>query len=895
MNNPILKITDGSTTVDLLDLRGWLLNDWSPAVPEPKGGGVFRNSPLVDGRKLAYRKIDNITDTFNLIGSRESQDQMIASIQKLQQLLEKAVSYWITSWQNEPVWIEAKATNETASRYATIVDYRLTGFGGPYKQPFFSSDCNSATEAILVIEHMVWQETEPGEPGTCAQSSSLYYSEEIATYATGTFYPSASAEDCTVQNFIANESVTPAGIDLTNVNIGVGWSSILAWKCDAGIIFNNVTIPRGSIILKATLTLHAGVISIGTATLKISGQSTINGDAVAFTTADDFFTRTRTDEFQIISLEDGQYPGAIDITNIVQEIIGKPTTNDPSIWTSGDKMGMFVSLYSGEGGREFDSFNSGVPANYPKLIIEYATTGADIGRSATCYQETMVSNKMNRAVITNAYWYDANTGNYSTNLTSAAPPYGLLPNGGGLTPAVGDMLYLGSDTSHTDGGPFNNAAFDITVLQSGITAGVWQYYKGAPTNAWTAFDVAGTATNELCGDAQLFLTSGVTSIVFKPSANWAEIQVTDGIDNDTGYWIRFVVSAISGGTVAPVQGNRQIYTAINPYIDIDEAQVPGDIPALARILFDSCTCWQRSMNTLVMGLRSLSRGIDFAAYLNCSETQNPIGSIFEVIQKYGTVHLQDDPETPTGSILDLTGFHPYTSGYYGLTPVCKWTFTSGLAKQYLGVYHAFVRCWFDAGIGTVSLRLKAVFGEEYNVSFSDINSPSLDGSICAIDLGQLTILPSYTLRPDDNIDIIKIYLEAYSETDADFTNAYVYDIILIPADEWSGNFGMPKITGTSVLRYGQGLDIDGITNPRQFRAEQTEILINSKTYTDSNRNITASWSRIASSEPIFQANADQRLWFFQYKQQAGLVSYFENCGKVCVQRSARYILMRGDK
>jgi hypothetical protein len=135
--NPILQISDGTDTVDLLDLKGWLLNEWNPSVPEPKG--IFRSSPLTSGRKLAYRKMDNITDTFNLVGSGHSQNDLISTIQKIQRLLEKAASYWTTNWQDTPVRITARGPCETELRHATIVDYRLDGFGSPYKQPFFNS------------------------------------------------------------------------------------------------------------------------------------------------------------------------------------------------------------------------------------------------------------------------------------------------------------------------------------------------------------------------------------------------------------------------------------------------------------------------------------------------------------------------------------------------------------------------------------------------------------------------------------------------------------------------------------------------------------------------------------------------------------------------------------
>jgi hypothetical protein len=51
----ILAITDGTIRVELKDGPIYIDN-WTPAVPGPKNGGVWRNSPLADGRQLAFRR-----------------------------------------------------------------------------------------------------------------------------------------------------------------------------------------------------------------------------------------------------------------------------------------------------------------------------------------------------------------------------------------------------------------------------------------------------------------------------------------------------------------------------------------------------------------------------------------------------------------------------------------------------------------------------------------------------------------------------------------------------------------------------------------------------------------------------------------------------------------------
>jgi len=875
MLNPKLNITDGTTTVNLLDLHGFTLQDWKPAVAEPKGGGTFRSSPLTDGRKLSYRKMDNVIDTFNLVGAKDSQNLMITSIQELERLLEKATSYWTSDFQNEPVWIEAKAANETNTRYAVIVDYRLTGFGGPYQQPFFGSDCNSATEVILLVEHKFWQETIPGEPGECVQISNQYYSGAVGTSISDTFYPNSSASDATF-------SRSDTGGDLTGHTIGVGFCSLLAGGCECGILFNNITVPLGAYIKKATLTLHAGVISIGEASIRVCAENIHYGPSLPFTTSTNFFSRVRDRVGVQVKLADGAYPGPIDVTNIITNI----TYNSSYVinWTAGDDLALFISsVAKGTGGREFISFDAG--ADYPELYIEWADHGTYLGRSETCDHEVVVSNKQNRSVITHVFHNRGAA--WSANLIEEILPVGLLPT----NPAVGDKLYIGSDTSYADGGVFNNVVFDLLSIQTGITTGEWTYPFGG---GWEPFNVSGNSNSNFCGDEDLFSTLGVGSIVFNVTEGGWVNWVVDNVNGVDGYWICFEVLSVTGVPTCPVQQNRAIYTAINPYIDIAEDQVKGDIPALARIMFDAAGCYYQSGNTLIMGLRSLSRGTDFAAYLNCSDVQQPPGISFYY---NSSVTLPSATYTPTGKYLHLHGIDTGDGSHW--ENGCYWTLSSDLAKQYIGTYHAYVRV-YDSLAGAVTYRLRSVFGSELNVSYSDTGTTDANLSMQVIDLGQFKIHPSTSMRPNDNVETVSIYLDTISKDDSiNYTWNEVYDIILIPADEWSGNFGVPMLTGSGALYYGNGLDVDGITSPRQYRAAQTIKSPSSPayytTYDDTYRYVDSEWARVTSGEPIFQANKDQRLWFTQYRQTGGRFFFFQNCGKVCAQRSSRYLLARGSR
>jgi hypothetical protein len=186
------------------------------------------------------------------------------------------------------------------------------------------------------------------------------------------------------------------------------------------------------------------------------------------------------------------------------------------------------------------------------------------------------------------------------------------------------------------------------------------------------------------------------------------------------------------------------------------------------------------------------------------------------------------------------------------------------------------------------------------IIYSDIGFATQTIVFNVLDLGQFTIQPTLNVKASDSIDTLSIYIESISDQDTSYSLEELYDIILIPADEWSGNFGTTlDAYAHGGAGFGQGYDVDGITVPKQYRAISTNISPSTPqpytTYDDQYRSVYGNLTRISPSEPILINNADQRLWFFQYQQYTrSKRSYFENCGKICMQRSNRYIFMRGN-
>lgn len=166
---PILLISDGTTSISLLDINGILLYDWIPSIPEAKSGGIWKDSPLFEGRQLAYRRLGTVVDTFDLKVRGATQDDAILRLQELRRLLEKAISYWMDDAQNEPVYLKVRAPYETNTRYAVILDYRTPRDANPFRQPFFG--CSALVDEFqLAVEHGIWQDEIPGD-FTCVEIS----------------------------------------------------------------------------------------------------------------------------------------------------------------------------------------------------------------------------------------------------------------------------------------------------------------------------------------------------------------------------------------------------------------------------------------------------------------------------------------------------------------------------------------------------------------------------------------------------------------------------------------------------------------------------------------------------------------------------------------------------
>jgi len=118
-----------------------------------------------DGSRLKSFRWGNVEETFTLQLNAACQDSAIEFTQTLRRLLVKAKNYWVTKWQDTPVYIECRAPDETNTRYAIIQTGSLDNDNNYFAQPFTSVDWVGnvvAVELPLMIERTHWLGSVPG-------------------------------------------------------------------------------------------------------------------------------------------------------------------------------------------------------------------------------------------------------------------------------------------------------------------------------------------------------------------------------------------------------------------------------------------------------------------------------------------------------------------------------------------------------------------------------------------------------------------------------------------------------------------------------------------------------------------------------------------------------------
>lgn len=845
-------LTDGSEYVNLLTPRsqsGFAIQEWSPLTPAPKDGGIFQGSPLSDGRRLVMRNYDNTVESLTLAGIGSLPDSLIFESQRVRRLLEKAIYYWVSEWQSAPVYIIARGVKETHERYGLLFDYRAPGDGNPFASPFTGPDAAIFGEWELVLEHDAWREVAPGQ-SVCVELSGT---QTINTQKS--FYPEANLDDV----YVVPASSTL--VDVSSLQLG----KVSGNARNAGIRFKSVSVPPGATIVRAFLKLQvAQTTALDTVSLKLYGEASIT--PAIFSTFANFAARTLTTANvawgSIADWAIGQTITTPDLAPVIQEIIDLPS------WASGNNLVVFLNDNgsSNNAFRVAASYNNTIYAP-PELVIVYDTPDI-LGREATCLPEVYLGNQRTEANITDIYYFDASTATFSPNVMTAALPTQLFP----LVPAASDILYILLDfTVPGSLVPFASVVWDILTAQTGITGVAYEYWDGA---AWVALTIQ---DNTAVGGIPFSLT-GVGSMHWAQPVDW-DFAVVNGV---TGLAIRIRITSVLAPT-PPTQQNRAPYSITWSNVDIASDQVGGDLPALARhkIFTQSGLGNQRTL----IGLRSVSRGVSFTSMLNWSDVQNPTG-ITCALFAHADINFVADSRSPTGRCVEYE-----ITGSDALRDIAYIQINNTISNHFYGRFRAFLRLTVDVGTANdigVQLSYGGLSQSVFSVTLPIVKLPFIDEWLL-VDMGQIVIPGSSTLQRSDVLNNFYFTVSMSHDEDMDLK---LYDLVLIPIDEWGGDLVTPNTSGLSSISPPNYLDADSILYPKSgtpVRAFQRD---------GSDNDVISVWQSIASQPMILQANAEQQVYLLSAvlddssdMQQA----FGEIAHKIQTERVQRYLSMRGNR
>jgi len=471
-----------------------------------------------------------------------------------------------------------------------------------------------------------------------------------------------------------------------------------------------------------------------------------------------------------------------------------------------------------------------------------------------------VANKQNMAQLTNIHYWDSAGNAWSGNLIGAATPFAFLPN-----PTVaGDLVLFGIDSTILNAGPFCSLVFDIGQAISGVTSIIWRYsdVAGADPNIWAPQLMQDNTDDNGAMGSVAFNTTGVNSVHWIQAALWIVQNPTVGgvALGVTGLWICADITTVPGAATPPVQQNRDIYTVTWAHTEVPANTVGGDMDALARIQFRNesdndfgTTAPELWEDVVVMGLRSVARGADFMAYFNASEFQQPAFISARPGLAGGFVA---DVQTPSGR--KWQGTPPVLGA--GSPSLAGWTIAETHATQFYGIYHAYARVFqYSVGaVNTIALCCAVGLGEAdlFHTPFTFVAHIN-DWTI--VDLGQVPI-PGLQAPPSDPTRV-NITIDGYGDG---IETLDIYDLILIPVDEWAGHIYNPAERATSSLG-GRGdligwisnryLDVDSISFPKRSMWPVSRLPFNSD-YWDQE------WTAIGPAKAILRTqDTAQRLWF----------------------------------
>jgi len=519
-----------------------------------------------------------------------------------------------------------------------------------------------------------------------------------------------------------------------------------------------------------------------------------------------------------------------------------------------------------------------------RILILDASDTVTLGRDETDLDEVFVANHHKTANITHIKIDDG--GAFSDIFPAAAYPLTLLP----AVPVVDDAVYFGIDTSLSDTGPFCSLIFDIATPAKSTTSYTitWEYWSGA---AWTTI-LTQDETNDL-GEV------GVRGLFWRQTANWATVAV----DGDTGYWIRGRVSALVGTLTPPTQQNRDIYSAVWAYAEVDDGQAAGNVASLIKLQIHNRSDGGAGgpggsepllyQNRIVAGIKEVSDHEDFRAFLNFADEQNPDGVTVDVsVDADSATSIEADSymSSATGRrVFFDAGIAAAGVGLDNLADRVEFELDTTIARDYYGTYKVFLRGNQTGGsAGEVSVRLKVVSGSGGISSLTDTQVILSQHNHRIIEFDTpITIPVSSQFTADDIGDVTSVIVQISCA--ADDADLYLYGLFLQPTDlAWLDSEDQAN-TAESSVENGRRLVVDAITIPKAPTRALVQKLVNDS--------FVSSWRVDGNGKARLPAGKQVRVWLLSMRTaSAGSSAWLsepEVCSSVTVSKVDRWLMGRG--
>jgi len=493
-----------------------------------------------------------------------------------------------------------------------------------------------------------------------------------------------------------------------------------------------------------------------------------------------------------------------------------------------------------------------------------------------------VGNRWSPAQITHIYSYtwDGGAWVYGPNLANLSGPYPLLER---LVAGSGSYILFGIEDVGPSFGPFYSLVFNLT--QTAIaSAGTWARSNGV--GGWTNFSRVQDNTNQ---DGAM--TGHALDTLGRNSVHWrgegAGVWVKDTHNGVTALWVRLYLNP---GAVSPLQipwNDGPIYAVEWPWTEIGHNEIGGNIPALSETRLGGASDYATDANIeheatrVLMGLRSLWRGEDFTAWINLGGATLPPGWSLVGIG-FGLSTTTND----TKSAGNTTWYAPATS-----SGTITYSIDREQARHWLGRFHMYARVYQDYGSGgecylRCRWRANGVTTQTENIYPENLQDYEF------LDLGEIVIG-----APD-----VVLSTEVAAQTELDVTivntgspgNFFVYDLLVLPVDEWSADVEDADSEKTAlgwggIEQYRRLLQVDGTRRTKRKRA----ILRGSATdYIDS------TWALQSAGRPILQQDQRQRMYFAFARHYDDGDTFVAPPSIACdVQQWAiqRYSFLRGDQ